>query len=192
MAILSPVSIFTFTSSAFSSSIIPFESGLGGSANGSNPTSCRLFSPLPPDLATARILYPSWDNSCIFLFALARFSSSISRHMDIITCGAPLTALNCPPSCSIIASVLLIAGSKGVNEVCLYGLRVHTNCIGIFNHREVYNIFAFLFGCQTHYQGYILFPKPGKGYGINDRELILRYCTCLIYAEYVHRSRIFN
>src|SRR4030065_2135309 len=57
------------------------------------------------------------------LFAFFMASLSVPGHRVMTTWAAPLTALKRFTSASMIASVLLTDGLKGVYDTCLYALR---------------------------------------------------------------------
>ena len=117
IAVLSPVTIFTFMPCSLARLMVSAESSRGGSKSGNMPRNFHLPS---SRLATPRVLYPlaAKDRTASPAFFL---SASSGSHRAIMACGAPLVTPNLFPSGEVTsASVRFDTGSNGVNLVCLY------------------------------------------------------------------------
>mmetsp|Transcript_5505 Transcript_5505/g.12584 ORF Transcript_5505/g.12584 Transcript_5505/m.12584 type:complete len:252 (+) Transcript_5505:1711-2466(+) len=115
----SPVIILTSTPMAMAASMVSLVSSRGGSNSGIKPWNSQLFTSSSRDRATPMARKPRCPNSSMIWSTLAAISVTLCERPAIIW-GAPLHTRKVEPSgATIVASVRLITGSKGMNLVCL-------------------------------------------------------------------------
>mmetsp|Transcript_7778 Transcript_7778/g.12076 ORF Transcript_7778/g.12076 Transcript_7778/m.12076 type:complete len:423 (-) Transcript_7778:282-1550(-) len=118
IAVWSPVIIFTCTPIAWARSIVALVSCRGGSNRDRTPANSNLSSRLVT--ATPRARYPR-SARLFTTFNTFLSTCALSTQSSRICGAAPLVTRNRPSfGCSRVASVLLIAGSKGMKFTCLY------------------------------------------------------------------------